>query len=85
MRGLTSAERATLDFMINGPGPGLAIDFRSDAEQETVEAMHAQGRISTFTQEDSEGEWLVFTPTPLGRLALRLWPATSATPGAEGR
>ena len=86
MRGLTPAERAVLAFMLadGNTGPTTAIPFPSEHVEATVVGMVAQGRIRTYQVRDDDGEAIGYTVTDAGRLALRLWPATAATPGAGG-
>jgi hypothetical protein len=86
MRGLTPAERDVLAFMLAGDdGTHIEIPFPSEHVEATVESMVAQGRIRTFTREEEDGWHDIYTPTDAGRLALRLWPATMATPGGGDR
>lgn len=83
MRGLTPAERAEL---VRYPeiSTGVYEDIDDDVDQETINQLVKQGRMIEES-ECVDGQWCqVYSPTPLGRLALRLWPATAATPGAGG-
>ena len=83
MRGLTPAERAVL---ASYPAPGAYLDTSydevDDFEAAVLDDLERAGRVAVFS-EGSDGR--VLDITPLGRLALRLWPATAATPGAGGQ
>ena len=82
MRGLTPAEHGVLSFMASIV-PGVeAIEFPSCDVEETTERLVAGGRVRTYRGEDDRGFYTRYAITDAGRLALRLWPATMATPGA---
>ncbi len=76
MRGLTPAERAELAELCD---PGPPHETRDDAEEVLLDSLVKHGRATLVPDDDYERRW---EATPLGRLALRLWPATMATPGA---
>ena len=79
MRGLTPAERAELArFPIVPTGELVLVDDPSDAV--VLEALASCGRMSVAIEPDR----IIYTPSDAGRLALRLWPAAMATPGAGG-
>ena len=84
MRGLTPVERARLSDLITGATSHREL---TDEEVLTTRRLVASGRARSWVGVDIEGDvsWL-YEGTDAGRLALRLWPATAATPGAgEGR
>lgn len=83
MRGLTPAERAVLASLCD-VAPSHLIPI--EEVEPTVRALCADGRA--FASWDIIGEAdrrEMFDATDAGRLALRLWPATAATPGAGGQ
>ena len=76
MRGLTPAERAELtELCIDGPPTPIT----GDEEEVLLDSLVRYGRAVKLNDAVYGHRW---DPTPLGRLALRLWPATMATPGA---
>ncbi len=80
MRGLTPAEHACLAEAADDlPAREVPED---DCRHE--QSMIAQGRIETIIYYEDSRRVVEYRATPLGRLALRLWPATMATPGAGG-
>lgn len=82
MRGLTPAERDFLRSFDNG-----ASDADQSAEQieSMLDRMRKQGRLNTSIHVSGGWRETRYSLSEAGRLALRLWPATMATPGAEER
>lgn len=80
MRGLTPAERSRLT--------GVELDLSADPHGELNDEEYAmtlklveQGRVYMVEGIDDNGDVCdYFYATDAGRLALRLWPATAATP-----
>jgi hypothetical protein len=85
MRGLTPAERARLLQCEVTTAADLCVEL-DDSDIATNESLAAQGRMHSYQYVDADGDDVVtYWPTDAGRLALRLWPATAATPGAGGQ
>jgi hypothetical protein len=81
MRGLTPAERQELiELCGNGPPE----ETRDDGEEALLNSLVQQRRAVVTPCAESPLGW-AWEPTALGELALKLWPATAATPGAGGR
>lgn len=81
MRGLTPAERALLARVTHTHDTGEDDILDVDADESEYDNLIARGSITRHFDED----WIWWEPTDAGRLALRLWPATAATPGAGGQ
>ena len=81
MRGLTPAER---DILLEMSGDAVTRTVRDGDERATLCALSAQGR-SVLIDDPTDPDSALWHVAPLGRLALRLWPATKATPGAGDR
>lgn len=87
MRGLTPAERALIHSIDSHlANPWTETMDLSEEEQQMAISLAAQGRIRQIDGAvDGEDDYWFYEPTDAGRLALHLWPATAATPGAGGQ
>lgn len=56
--------------------------MRGKEEEVLLDSLVKHGRAELVPDDDWYRRW---EPTDAGRLALRLWPATAATPGAGER
>lgn len=75
MKGLTDTEYRALVLASSDPGHDIEL---SDPDYEASEGVASRGLLHSWTEdhgEDPELEIDYFNVTPLGRLALQLWPA----------
>jgi hypothetical protein len=77
MKGLTDDERAQLAHLAT---PGEPLDLKDDVETTALnDALYVQGRVTKHLEPDPDdpdgSDWMFWSISPLGLLALKLWPA----------
>lgn len=78
MRGLTDEEYLNLIYLAQDAGKFRDIS-NNESAFELNERLYVQRRVSKYMYEEDDEIWDAWTITPMGLLAIKLWPSNRVT------